>query len=62
MGRLKAVLEALPQLEVVELAGVSPAASGMLLSAWQEVQQQRGAQGCVAQAPGGALRLARIGE
>lgn len=62
VAAIMAAVEALPCLEAVELAGVSDAAAGALLAAWQAALQQRGRQGCVVQTDDGALRLARVGE
>lgn len=62
VAAIRAAVEALPCLEAVELTGLSDAAAGTLLAAWQAALQQRGRQGCVVQTADGALRLARVGE
>ena len=62
VAAIKAAVEALPCLEAVELTGLSDAAAGALLAAWQAALQLRGREGCVVAAEGGALRLAREGE
>lgn len=59
---LQRVLQALPQLEAVEVEGLSPQASGALLPVWQEALRQRGHEGCALAGEGGALRFARVAE
>ena len=62
VASIAALLQAAPQLEAVEVLGLSAEAAGALLPVWLHALERRSQQGCTVPADGGALRLGRVVE